>query len=103
MTNGERAAPQGARWPRRRWLGFCGGGALLWVAGRSGGETARPDSVVQPASRERAAFARRALELRDEALRRGDQPYGAVVVRHGEIVGEGVSAVVTDRDPTAHA
>jgi guanine deaminase len=53
--------------------------------------------------RDRAAFAARALALRDEAVRRGDQPYGALVVRKGEIVGEGVSAVITDRDPTAHA
>ena len=28
---------------------------------------------------------------------------GTIVVRDGKIVGEGVSAVVTDRDPTAHA
>jgi len=47
--------------------------------------------------------ARRALELRDEAVRRGDQPYGAVVVTEGRIVGEGVSAVVARGDPDAHA
>jgi tRNA(Arg) A34 adenosine deaminase TadA len=46
---------------------------------------------------------RRAFELRKLALDRGDQPYGAVVVRQGRIVGEGVSAVVTTPDPTAHA
>ena len=45
----------------------------------------------------------RAFELRRRAIERGDQPYGAVVVKDGRIVGEGVSAVVTDRDPTAHA
>lgn len=45
----------------------------------------------------------RAFELRRRAIERGDQPYGAVVVKDGSIVGEGVSAVVTDRDPTAHA
>ena len=44
-----------------------------------------------------------AFELRRRAIERGDQPYGAVVVRRGRIVGEGISAVVTDRDPTAHA
>jgi tRNA(Arg) A34 adenosine deaminase TadA len=33
----------------------------------------------------------------------GDQPYGAVVVKDGHIVGEGPSRVVTRRDPTAHA
>ena len=48
-------------------------------------------------------FMRRAFELRRIAVERGDQPYGAVVVRDGRIVGEGVSAVVTTPDPTAHA
>jgi len=50
-----------------------------------------------------AAAARRARELRDESVRRGDQPYGAVVVQDGRIVGEGISAVVTRNDPDAHA
>jgi tRNA(Arg) A34 adenosine deaminase TadA len=45
----------------------------------------------------------RALDMRRLATERGDQPYGAVVVRGGRIVGEGVSAVVTTPDPTAHA
>jgi tRNA(Arg) A34 adenosine deaminase TadA len=45
----------------------------------------------------------RAFELRRAAVERGDQPYGAVLVRGGRIVGEGVSAVVTTPDPTAHA
>ncbi|HEY8244529.1 MAG: deaminase [Vicinamibacteria bacterium] len=49
------------------------------------------------------AAARRARDLRGEAVRRGDQPYGAVVVRDGRIVGEGLSAVVTRNDPDAHA
>ena len=49
------------------------------------------------------AFMERAFELRKRAVERGDQPYGAVVVKEGNIVGEGISAVVTDRDPTAHA
>ena len=46
---------------------------------------------------------RRALELRRIAVERGDQPYGAVIVKDGAIVGEGVSAVITTPDPTAHA
>lgn len=33
----------------------------------------------------------------------GDQPYDAVVVKHGRVVGEGVSALITAGDPTAHA
>jgi tRNA(Arg) A34 adenosine deaminase TadA len=48
-------------------------------------------------------FARRALELRDQAARHGDQPYGAVVVKDGKIVGEAPSRVLTNQDPTAHA
>ncbi len=43
------------------------------------------------------------MQLRDEAARAGDQPYGAVVVKDGRIVGEAPSRVVTARDPTAHA
>lgn len=43
-----------------------------------------------------------------EAMRRlalgwGDQPYGAVVVQAGRIVGEGPSRVVQRNDPDAHA
>ena len=62
-----------------------------------------PWARARPAPGQRAAFAARAMALRDEAIRRGDQPYGAVVVKDGAIVGEGVSAVLTLRDPDAHA
>ena len=33
----------------------------------------------------------------------GDQPYGAVLVADGAIIGEGPSRVVKHDDPTAHA
>lgn len=46
---------------------------------------------------------RRAEALRDEALRAGDQPFGAVVLRGELIVGAAPSRVVTATDPTAHA
>jgi tRNA(Arg) A34 adenosine deaminase TadA len=46
---------------------------------------------------------RRAEALRDEAVRAGDQPYGAVVLRGELIVGEAPSRVVARTDPTAHA
>ncbi len=86
---------------RRRTL------AALWLlpscATCAQGANAPSPAIVQPARRERIDFAARALANRDEAVRRGDQAYGAVVVRGGLIVGEGVSAVITDRDPTAHA
>jgi tRNA(Arg) A34 adenosine deaminase TadA len=89
------------RWRRRQLLGWPVSALVLFCAGAS---RAQPSpGQTSRVARERAAFAARALALRDEAVRRGDQPYGAVVVRRGEIVGEGVSAVITDRDPTAHA
>jgi len=46
---------------------------------------------------------RRAEALRDEALRAGDQPFGAVVLRGEQVVGAAPSRVVTANDPTAHA
>ena len=44
-----------------------------------------------------------ARQMREQALARGDQGYGAVVLRDHEIVGLGASQVVTQSDPTAHA
>jgi tRNA(Arg) A34 adenosine deaminase TadA len=63
----------------------------------------RTPEIVQPRTAGREGFMERAFEMRRRAIERGDQPYGAVIVKGGRIVGEGVSAVVTDNDPTAHA
>jgi tRNA(Arg) A34 adenosine deaminase TadA len=46
---------------------------------------------------------RRAEALRDDALRAGDQPFGAVLLRGELIVGAAPSRVVIATDPTAHA
>jgi hypothetical protein len=59
--------------------------------------------IVQPAERTKAAFLAHARGLRDQAVREGDQAYGAVVVQAGLIVGEGRNFVVRENDPTAHA
>lgn len=45
----------------------------------------------------------RAVALSEEAVRMGERPFGAVVARNGEIVGEGLNRVVTAIDPSAHA
>jgi pyrimidine deaminase RibD-like protein len=63
----------------------------------------RPAGVAQPPIPSRAAFLARARELRDAATAAGDQPYGAVLVRRGLVVGEGRSEVVSLVDPTAHS
>jgi len=45
----------------------------------------------------------RAIELARHGMTRGDGgPFGAVVVRDGEIVGEGWNRVLVTNDPTAH-
>jgi tRNA(adenine34) deaminase len=48
-------------------------------------------------------FMRRCLELARQAAATGDTPVGAVVVRNGTIVAEGVESVRARRDVTAHA
>ena len=45
----------------------------------------------------------RALELAEQAAMVGEVPVGAVVVRDGEIVGEGYNQPISGCDPTAHA
>ncbi len=45
----------------------------------------------------------RALELAREAAALGEVPVGAVVVKDGEVVGEGYNLTRTTNDPTAHA
>ena len=48
-------------------------------------------------------FMRRALELAREAESFGETPVGAVLVRGGEIAGQGRNAPIERNDPTAHA
>ncbi|GAA5481233.1 nucleoside deaminase [Haloferula sargassicola] len=48
-------------------------------------------------------FMRRAIELARQGMNSGSGgPFGAVVVREGEIIGEGWNQVVGSHDPTAH-
>ena len=49
-------------------------------------------------------FMLRAIELAEANVRAGrGGPFGAVVVRNGEAIGEGVNEVTSRNDPTAHA
>jgi tRNA(Arg) A34 adenosine deaminase TadA len=73
---------------------------LLLGAGLPRVTTATASAIPEA---QRRQFAARAWALRAEALRVGDQPYGAVVVCGGTIVGEGVSAVLRRADTNAHA
>ena len=82
---------------RRR---FVLGAAGLLIAPVARGQ---PPPILQPEQPTREAFMRRAFDMRRISVERGDQAYGAVIVKDGKIVGEGISAVVTANDPTAHA
>lgn len=48
-------------------------------------------------------FIAAAFRMKDDAVRAGDQPYGAVVAKDGRIIGFGPSRVVLRNDPSAHA
>ena len=48
-------------------------------------------------------FMRRALALAEQAGEREEVPVGAVLVRGGEVLGEGYNRVISTSDPTAHA
>ncbi len=58
---------------------------------------------VRAAAREHREFIAAAFKMKDEAVAAGDQPYGAVVVKDGRIIGFGPSRVVLKKDWTAHA
>lgn len=48
-------------------------------------------------------FLEEAIGLAVESARSGGGPFGAVVVRDGEVIGRGANRVTATHDPTAHA
>lgn len=44
-----------------------------------------------------------AAELAERSVLNGGGPFGAVIVKNGEIVATGVNSVTSSKDPTAHA
>ena len=99
MTHPAWHGPDATRRAVLRGAAGLAAGAFVWPALA---QEPRPDiREARPADRKR--FMDRAFELRRLAIERGDEPYGAVVVKDGRVVGDGVSSVVTSVDPTAHA
>lgn len=45
----------------------------------------------------------RAIHLSEESVKNGGGPFGAVIVRNGEIIAEASNCVTINNDPTAHA
>ena len=48
-------------------------------------------------------FMRLAIELANESVAQGGGPFGAVVVKNGEVISARANRVTLDNDPTAHA
>ena len=48
-------------------------------------------------------FMARAIQLSLENIEKGGGPFGAVIVKDGEIIAESGNSVTNDNDPTAHA
>lgn len=48
-------------------------------------------------------FLLRAIRVAEEGIGKGSGPFGAVVVRNGEVISESANRVVSLSDPTAHA
>ena len=48
-------------------------------------------------------FMREAIRLASESVKNGGGPFGAVIVKDGEIVAGSSNSVTIDNDPTAHA
>ena len=85
--------------PRRNALALAAAGAVLLLGRRVAASAERADLAASP---ERRWF-EAAMTMQRRAESWGDQPYGAVLVADGAIVGEGPSRVVQRGDPTAHA
>jgi tRNA(adenine34) deaminase len=70
-----------------------------------GRKQSRPDQVERSADfddKDRY-FMQRAIELAQQAEVENEVPVGAVVVKDGNIVGEGFNQPITHSDPSAHA
>ncbi|MCX7311552.1 MAG: nucleoside deaminase [Hyphomicrobiales bacterium] len=58
---------------------------------------------AKAAPAEHREFIDAAFRMKDDAVRAGDQPFGAVLVMDGRVLGFGPSRVVQKSDPYAHA
>ena len=89
----------GFRRARRKALASAATAIALLAGARFVSAAERSDAQPKPEQRwfEAAASMKRLAESW------GDQPYGAVLVADGAIIGDGPSRVIKRNDPTAHA
>ena len=58
--------------------------------------------MYQPTEQDKQ-FMREAIRLANESVMNGGGPFGAVIVKDGEIIAGSSNSVTIDNDPTAHA
>ena len=66
----------------------------------------RDEKILQETaeySEEDAKFMRMAISISEENIDNGGGPFGAVIVKDGEVIATGANRVVPNNDPTAHA
>lgn len=82
---------------------------LLWITAATliftacCGKGSKELAETSDYSADDARFMELAIQLSIENVANGGGPFGAVIVRDGEIVATGVNRVVPNSDPTAHA
>jgi len=92
---GEAQVPREERAER---LVLARGSEVVWVDG-----IAVAEGIDEAAADPDRAWMRRALALADDAAAAGELPVGAIVVRDGELLGEGANRREAHGDPLAHA
>ena len=73
---------------RRALFAISAGALVAWKTCRPTLAATGEGNIVQPQSGDEKAFMQRALEMRQQAIAKGDQAYGAVVTRDGLIIGQ---------------
>ncbi len=71
--------------------------AIMAIGSVMGNEKGRGKAMTK------SDFMRMAIELSVENVANGGGPFGAVIVKDGEVVATGVNRVTSSCDPTAHA
>ena len=59
--------------------------------------------MIEPESDQDREYMREAISLAVANVAKGGGPFGAVIVRDGEIIGRGANTVTASNDPSAHA
>ena len=60
-------------------------------------------SAIHPMKSTQKDFMKNAFKMKQIAIDSGDQAFGAIIVKQGDVVGLGPSKVLVNYDPTAHA